>query len=149
MGYRISPEERDEGGYRLPDMLAFVDTLIAEGIDYLHASLHEVLVSRPQGSSSLLTVEHLIAHVGDRVPLMAAGALRTPEQAESALALGLSAVAVGKGLVMNQDWVALARSGNDAAIRQALDVDRRIELAIPEGLWRAVEASPGWIPVSQ
>ncbi|MGC4009373.1 MAG: NADH-dependent flavin oxidoreductase [Pseudomonas sp.] len=149
VGYRISPEERDEGGYRLPDMLAFVDTLIAEGIDYLHASLHEVLVSRPQGSSSLLTVEHLIAHVGDRVPLMAAGALRTPEQAESALALGLSAVAVGKGLVMNQDWVALARSGNDAAIRQALDVDRRIELAIPEGLWRAVEASPGWIPVSQ
>lgn len=148
LGYRISPEERDEGGYRLPDMLVFVDALIAEGIDYLHASLHEVLAARPQGDSSRLTVQHLISHVGDRVPLMAAGALRTPEQAEHALGLGLSAVAVGKGLVMNQDWVALARSGNDAAIRQTLDVDRRVELAIPEGLWRAVEISPGWIPVT-
>jgi 2,4-dienoyl-CoA reductase (NADPH2) len=79
---------------------------------------------------------------------MAAGALRTPEQAGKALELGLSMVAVGKGLVMNQDWVALAKSGNDVAIRQTLDADRRDELAIPEGLWRAVEASPGWIPVS-
>ncbi len=148
LGYRISPEERDEGGYRLPDMFAFVDALIAEGIDYLHASLHDVLSARPLGDDSLLTVQQLISRVGDRVPLMAAGALSTPEQADNALELGLSMVAIGKGLVMNQDWVALAKSGNDGAIRQTLDADRRDELAIPEGLWRAVEASPGWIPVS-
>lgn len=148
LGYRISPEERDEGGYRLPDMLAFVDALIAEGIDYLHASLHEVLSSTPVGDDSLLTVQRLISHIGDRVPLMAAGALRTPEQASSALVLGLSMVAVGKGLVMNQDWVALAKSGQDESIRLTLDVGNRNELAIPEGLWRAVESSPGWIPIS-
>ncbi len=149
LGYRITPEERDEGGYRLPDMLAFVDALISEGVDYLHASLHEVLSTRALDGSSLLVVQHLIAHVGDRVPLMAAGALRTPEQAERAQELGLSMVAIGKGLVMNQDWVTLAKSGSDVAIRQTLDVDRLAELAIPEGLWRAVETSPGWIPVSR
>lgn len=148
LGYRISPEERDEGGYRLPDMLAFVDALISEGIDYLHASLHEVLSSTPVGDDSLSTVQRLISHVGDRVPLMAAGALRTPEQASNALVLGLSMVAVGKGLVMNQDWVALAKSGRDDSIRLTLDLGKRDELAIPEGLWRAVESSPGWMPIS-
>jgi len=39
LGYRISPEEREDGGYRVPDICALVDGLIAEGIDYLHASL--------------------------------------------------------------------------------------------------------------
>lgn len=148
LGYRISPEERDEGGYRLPEMLVLVDALIAEGIDYLHASLHDVLAARPLGDDSHLIAQQLVSHVRDRVPLMAAGALRTPRQAGDALELGLSMVAVGKGLVMNQDWVALAKSGNDAAIRQTLDADRRDELAIPGGLWSAVQASPGWIPVS-
>lgn len=147
LGYRISPEEREDGGYRLPDMHAFVDTLIAEGIDYLHASLNDVLGARPLGDDPRLTVQQLIAHVGGRVPLMAAGALRTPKQAGDALALGLSLVAVGKGLVMNQDWVALAQSSSEAAIRQTLDADRRDELVIPQGLWRAMAASPGWIPV--
>lgn len=127
-------------------MLKLVDALITEDIDYLHASLHEVLVARPLDDSALLVAQQLISHVGGRVPLMAAGSLRTPEQA---LGLGLSMVAIGKGLVMNQDWVELAKSGSADAIRQTLDAERRIELEIPEGLWRAVEASPGWIPVSR
>lgn len=65
---------------------------------------------------------------------MAAGVLRTSEQAGDALELGLSMVAIGKGLVMNPDWVELVRSGSDATIQQTLNADRREELAIPEGL---------------
>ena len=80
-------------------------------------------------------------------PVLAAGMLRTPEQAQAALDLGLSLAVVGKGLVMNPDWVGLAQAGCAAQIRQELDLDERAALSIPDGLWRAVEAAPGWIPV--
>lgn len=149
LGYRISPEEREDGGYRVPDICALVDGLIAEGIDYLHASLNDVLGARPLGADIRLTVEQVIAHVGKRVPVLAAGMLRTPEQAQAALDLGLSLAVVGKGLVMNPDWVGLAESGCSAQIRQELDLDEHAALSIPDGLWRAVEAAPGWIPVSK
>ncbi|RMK29156.1 NADH-dependent flavin oxidoreductase [Pseudomonas aeruginosa] len=147
LGYRISPEEREDGGYRVPDICALVDGLIAEGIDYLHASLNDVLGARPLGADIRLTVEQVIAHVGKRVPVLAAGMLRTPEQAQAALDLGLSLAVVGKGLVMNPDWVGLAQAGCGAQIRQELDLDERAALSIPDGLWRAVEAAPGSIPV--
>lgn len=149
LGYRISPEEREDGGYRVPDICALVDGLIAEGIDYLHASLNDVLGARPLGTDTRLTVEQVIAHVGKRVPVLAAGMLRTPEQAQAALDLGLSLAVVGKGLVMNPDWVGLAQTGCDAQIRQELDPEERATLSIPDGLWRAMEAAPGWIPVRQ
>ncbi|MBG5971830.1 NADH-dependent flavin oxidoreductase [Proteus vulgaris] len=147
LGYRISPEEREDGGYRVPDICALVDGLIAEGVDYLHASLNDVLGARPLGTDTRLTVEQVIAHVGKRVPMLAAGSLRTPEQAQTALDLGLSLAVVGKGLVMNPDWVGLSQAGCDAQIRQELDLDERDALSIPDGLWRAVDAAPGWIPV--
>ena len=81
-------------------------------------------------------------HAGDP-----AGMLRTPEQAQSALDLGLSLVAVGKALVMNPDWVGLAKAGLSAQIKQELDPEQRAALAIPDGLWQAIQAAPGWIPV--
>lgn len=147
LGYRISPEEREEGGYRVQDISTLVDMLVAEGIDYLHVSLNDVLGARPLGADTRLTIEQVISHVDNRVPVLAAGMLRTPEQAQAALDLGLSLIAVGKGLVMNPDWVEQAQSGADAQIRVELDPDKREILAIPDGLWRAVEAAPGWIPL--
>ncbi|MCI1024700.1 NADH-dependent flavin oxidoreductase [Pseudomonas putida] len=149
LGYRISPEEREDGGYRVPDICALVDGLIAEGIDYLHVSLNDVLGARPLGADSRLTVEQVVAHVDKRVPILAAGMLRTPKQAQAALDLGLSLAGIGKGLVMNADWVGLAQSGCGAQIRQELDLEKRAVLSIPAGLLRAVEAAPGWIPVSK
>ena len=147
LGYRISPEEREDGGYRVHDICALVDALIAERIDYLHISLNDVLGARPLGTDTRLTATQIIAHVANRIPVMAAGMLRTPEQAQSALDLGLSLVAVGKALVMNPDWVALAKAGLGAQIKQELDPDQRTALAIPDGLWHAIQAAPGWIPV--
>ena len=147
LGYRISPEEREEGGYRVPDICPLVDGLIAEGIDYLHISLNDVLGARPLGTDTRLTVEQVIAHVGKRVPVLAAGMLRTPAQAQTALDLGLSLAVVGKALVINPDWVGLAQAGCSEQISQELVLDKRAALSIPDGLWRAVEAAPGWIPV--
>ena len=99
------------------------------------------------GADTRLTAVQIIAHVANRIPVLAAGMLRTPEQAQSALDLGLSLVAVGKALVMNPDWVGLAKAGLSAQIKQELDPEQRAALAIPDGLWQAIQAAPGWIPV--
>lgn len=149
LGYRISPEEREEGGYRVSDMYALLDGLIEGGVDYLHVSLNDVLHARPLGTDSRLTVEQILGHVGNRIPLLAAGSLRTPSQARVALDLGLSLVAIGKGLVMNPDWVELAHAANDEQICQEIDMSKGAQLSIPSGIWQAMKAAPGWIPIRQ
>lgn len=149
LGYRISPEEREDGGYRVQDVCTLVDALITEGIDYLHVSLNDVLGARPLGNDTRLTVEQLIAHVANRVPVLAAGMLRTPEQAQAALDLGLSLATVGKGLVMNPDWVALAKSGCSSQIHHELNLSERENLYMPEGLLKAIASAPGWIPTME
>lgn len=150
LGYRISPEEPGENGYRISDSLAFVDRLIPAGIDYLHASLADVLNQRAMDDVDGAPVAAQVArHVAGRVPVIAAGSIVTPEQATKALGLGLSVVAVGRGLVMNPDWVQLAIAGRAADIQPALDPEALAELAIPAKLWAIIEMAKGWFPLQE
>jgi len=149
LGYRFSPEEREDGGYRLADTRHLLDMLIEAGVDYLHASLNDILGAVPLGEDPRLTVEQLVEHVSGRAPLMGAGQLRTPAAAQAALALGLPLVAVGKGLIMNPDWVALSQAQLHDDISEVLCETHAPRLVIPDGLWRAIKAAPGWVPVRQ
>lgn len=142
-GLRLSPEEA--GSYGIEDTLAVVDAAIEAGVSYLHASLGDILSDRPRADPQGATiVERIVRHVADRVPVIAAGGLRTPAQARQALAMGLSCVAVGQGLVMNPNWVELASSGHDGAIAADLSRDRGDWLAIPKKLWGIIDAAEGW-----
>lgn len=149
VGYRLSPEEPGAGALRLGDACALIDRLIAGGIDYLHVSLYKLLENKPQDyAGERTTIEQIVECVGHRVPLIAAGEIRTPEEARKALALGLPLVAVGRGLAMTPDWVELGRSGRDAHIDVALDMSRQpAELRIPDKLWHVIKTTPGWFPV--
>jgi 2,4-dienoyl-CoA reductase (NADPH2) len=149
LGYRFSPEEREDGGYRLADVCRLLDALIEAGVDYLHASLNDILGAVPLGEDPRLTAEQLVAHVSGRVPLMGAGQLRTPAAAQAALALGLPLVAVGKGLIINPDWVALSQAQRHDDISETLCETHAPRLVIPDGLWRAIKAAPGWFPIRQ
>ena len=84
-----------------------------------------------------------------RVPVIAAGGLRTPAQAEAALDLGLSFAAVGQGLVMNPNWVALGEADRDAEIAAELDPTQVESLAIPEKLWAIIDHAKGWFAVKE
>ena len=148
LGYRISPEEAGEGSLRIADSYVLIDQLIDEGIDYLHASLFDIPNAKPADhAGEQTTAELLVERVANRVPLIAAGLVRTPDDAESALATGLSLVAIGQGLVMNPEWVELARAGQAEAIATALDAGRVPQLAIPEKLWGVIQAARGWFPM--
>jgi len=148
LGYRISPEEPDAGGLRVDDALTLIDRLIVAGIDYIHVSLTDLLDAKPLDSTDeRRTIERVVEAVQQRVPVIAAGQIRTPAQAEAALALGLSVVAVGKGLVMNPAWVEQAMRGEAAAIRTQLNPVDVPQLVIPDKLWDVIDAMKGWFPV--
>ena len=149
LGYRMSVEEGNEGGLQIADSLALVTRLIAAGASYLHASLGSALDQTPACASSNETIVSILhAHIGGRIPLIAAGGIRTPTQARSALAMGLSLAAVGQGFVMNPDWMAHARAGRDGDIRLSVSANDVAHAAIPVKLWAIIDATPGWFNVT-
>lgn len=148
LGYRISPEEPGEGALRIGDSYVLIDRLIEAGVDYLHASLFDIPNARPADySGEQTTAELIVEHVANRIPLIAAGLIRTPDDAEKALATGLELVAIGQGLVMNPKWVELATEGRGTEIATALDSDRVPQLTIPDKLWGVIQVAKGWFPL--
>ncbi|WP_126967482.1 NADH-dependent flavin oxidoreductase [Xanthomonas arboricola] len=148
LGYRITVDEPHADGLRIAESLALVDRLIDTGVDYLHVSLGDALEARPvDAPDGPRIIEVLRDHLAGRVPLIAAGQIRTPEHAEDALAAGVGVVAVGQGLVMNPDWVDFATGdaqGEVAFDIAASDVQR---LAIPAKLWAVIASTTGWFNV--
>ena len=143
-------EEYEENGLRIADSLQLIDQLIASNIDYLHVSLSDILTSTPRGvSDQRLTIQTVLDHVQERVPVISAGSVRTPEQASLALNLGLPLVAIGKGLVINPEWVELAQSGQVENIASELNPDWVTALDIPDKLWERIDSNRNWFPVSQ
>ena len=149
LGYRITVEEGVDGGLSIGDSLQLVTRLVDAGVSYLHASLGDALGQRPASGAPDAPIAAILRdHVGGRIGLIAAGGIRTPAQAASALDGGLSMVALGQALVMDPDWVAHARAGRDGAIRHAVSADDVICAAIPPRLWAVIEATPGWFQVA-
>jgi 2,4-dienoyl-CoA reductase-like NADH-dependent reductase (Old Yellow Enzyme family) len=150
LGYRISPEEANEGGLRITDSLVLVDRLIEAGIDYLHGSLSNALQARPVGHEDGPTIARILRdRVAGRVPLVVAGQIRTPREAQAVLQEGVDLVAVGQSLVMNPEWVELARCERSDEIKTAIASPDVPGLGIPQKLWAVIEGTPGWFPVRQ
>ncbi len=150
IGYRISPEESATGGLRIEDTYKLLDRLIASGISYIHTSLVSINDSYPvESPNGPRTIELILNHIAGRVPVIAAGKIRTPSQAQEAISTGLPLVAIGKGLVINPEWVTLAESGRSHEIQTTLNPQLVPELTIPDKLWDQIQASKGtgWFPL--
>lgn len=148
LGYRITLDESHEDGLRIQDSLKLVDNLIVGGVAYLHVSLGNALQDRPVDQpNGPGMIEIVRDHLAGRIPFIAAGQIRTPEQAEEAIAAGLSLVAVGQGLVMNPNWVKFASGEATGLIALDVAFSDRAPLAIPQKLWRIIEETTGWFNV--
>ena len=150
IGYRISPEESATGGLRIEDTYKLLDRLISSGISYIHTSLVSINDSYPvESPNGPRTIELILNHIAGRVPVIAAGKIRTPSQAQEAISTGLPLVAIGKGLVINPEWVTLAESGRNHEIQTTLNPQLVPELTIPDKLWDQIQASKGtgWFPL--
>ncbi|HDJ0930615.1 TPA: NADH-dependent flavin oxidoreductase [Escherichia coli] len=150
IGYRISPEESATGGLRIEDTYKLLDRLISSGISYIHTSLVSINDSYPvESPNGPRTIELILNHIAGRVPVIAAGKIRTQSQAQEAISTGLPLVAIGKGLVINPEWVTLAESGRGHEIQTTLNPQLVPELTIPDKLWDQIQASKGtgWFPL--
>jgi 2,4-dienoyl-CoA reductase-like NADH-dependent reductase (Old Yellow Enzyme family) len=147
LGYRISPEEPQPESYKIKDIYPLIDELIKLEVDYLHASLSNVLDSKPIGATEGETIAELILeYVDERVPVIAAGGVKKPGDADKAISMGLTMVAIGQALVINPKWVELAAKGEK--VEQTLSLSKLPELAIPEKLWTVIDAAKGWFQVT-
>jgi 2,4-dienoyl-CoA reductase-like NADH-dependent reductase (Old Yellow Enzyme family) len=134
---------------RIADTCELIERLIDEDVDYLHASLTSVLEAKPIEAPEGDTIAGLITHrASGRVPVVAAGQIRTPFQAELALAGGLTLVAVGQGLVMNPEWVQLAKSGREDLIETEIRPSSVLGIDIPAKLWGVIQSATGWFKIT-
>ncbi|WP_233574560.1 NADH-dependent flavin oxidoreductase [Acidovorax sp. 106] len=146
IGVRLSPEEPGEEGYRIDQTLVFIEQLLQLGVDYIHISLANLLSDQPMGDSTGNTIiARIVEQVAGRVPVLAAGSVQTPDQAVQALDTGLSMVAVGRGLIINPDWVHRVQQGQE--LEAAIDPAKVDGLKIPQKLWGIIQGFQGWIPV--
>lgn len=146
VGFRISPEEPES--YRVKDTFPLIDKLIDSGIDYLHISLADLLsqksIAEEKGDATLLKT--ILNHVNQRVPVIAAGAIKQFNDAKEALKLGLSLVAVGHGLIINPNWVELA--SNEEKANEVLSMSKADELAVPKKLQQFIQVATGFFQVT-
>lgn len=145
LGYRISPDEPQEGGLRMQDTYALIERLIEEDVDYVHASLASALSSKPVDSQDEKTyLELIVEKANGRIPVLAAGSMVTPDDVASGLDKGLSLAVVGQGLIMNPDWIEKVQNGQESEIQTTIKASTVSKLELPEKLWGVIQASGPW-----
>lgn len=150
IGYRISPEESSkEDGLRMTDTYQLIDRLIEQDLDYIHASLDNISSKPVDDQNGKTRLELIVERANGRVPVMAAGSMRTPEDVLKAMELGLPLAAIGQALVMNPKWVEMVANGHESEIVAELPAAKVDQLDIPEKLWNVIQATPGWFLINK
>lgn len=148
VGYRFSPEEPETPGLTMEDTYVLIDALKKTKLDYLHVSLNEFWSKPRRGEADTRSrIEFILDRVGDKLPVIGVGAIQTADQAAEALESGVPLLAIGRGLIIEPDWVQKIENGNAEDIRNTMtQLDQEL-LAIPDGLWQIIMNTPGWFPV--
>lgn len=148
VGYRFSPEERETPGITMADTLVLVKALASEGLDYLHISLNDFRsVSRRGIEDARSRLQILHEQVGDQVPLIGVGAIRTAQEALQALETGVPLIALGREIIVEPDWIEKIAQGRPDEIKTTLSKKDQDKLVIPDPLWKMILGVPGWFPV--
>jgi len=148
VGYRISPEELEEPGITMEETLQLAEALVHRQLDYLHVSTMDFWGGSIRDKNDQIPRTKLILEkVGNSVPIIGVGGIRTPEEAEKVLHSGYSFVAMGRELLMEPHWLSKVESGNFQQIETELDTNSQNALAIPTPLWNSLLTRTGWIPL--
>ncbi len=149
-GYRISPEEIEEPGITLDDTLALMSKLKKEGLDYIHVSVGDAQQSSIRNKESKDAVlANIQEEIGQDIPLIGVGKIQTPDDALNTLELGLPLVAIGRGLLVEPDWIRKIKDGNETSIRTEIKPKDYKDLCFPDAMWEYVQSRPGWLPFSE
>ncbi|THE10359.1 NADH-dependent flavin oxidoreductase [Bacillus timonensis] len=148
VGYRFSPEEPETPGITMGDTLKLVDTLAEKGLDYLHVSLADFFSTARRGveDTNKTRIAYLLETINNRVPLIGVGSIYTAEDARKAFKTGVPLLAIGRGLIIEPDWVQKVAEDKENEIVTKIDKTKQKELVIPDPLWNAIIHTPGWFP---
>lgn len=147
VGYRFSPEEPETPGITMSDTLVLIDELANKNLDYLHVSLMDFWSTPKRGVEDTRSrIEIIQEAVGDRVPVIGVGSIYTAEDAGNALTSGVPLIGLGRGLLIDPEWVQKIEQGREEEIVTKLDIDKQQELVMPTPLWQRILKNPGWVP---
>lgn len=147
VGYRFSPEEPETPGITMADTLDLIDALKEKQLDYLHVSLMEYWSKPRRGVEDTHSRLELIKErAGGQVPVIGVGSIYTADDAMKALETGADLLAIGRGLIMEPDWVEKVESGREQEIETKLDPNNQDKYTVPDPLWNAIISTPGWFP---
>ncbi|AOM84526.1 NADH-dependent flavin oxidoreductase [Salisediminibacterium beveridgei] len=150
VGYRISPEERENPGITMEDTLTFVNELAKQELDYLHISVQDFFAgSMRDASDQRSRVQMIQDEVGEKIPVVGVGSLHTPDDVERAMAGNVPFIALGRELIVEPKWIEKVEAGQESEIRTDMSVNDREALVVPESLWNVIVNTPGWFPVKE
>ncbi|MEN8216342.1 MAG: NADH-dependent flavin oxidoreductase [Pseudomonadota bacterium] len=146
LGYRLSPEETETPGITMDDTLQLVNELSETKLDYLHISTGDFwcgsLRDKNDKKSRTLIVQE---RVGNRIPIIGIGSIRTADDAIRVLETGIPLIALGRSLIIAPDWIQKIQNGQEEQIRTTLTDPKALN--IPDGLWQIIKDRKGWFPV--
>ncbi|MCX8955835.1 flavocytochrome c [Erwinia psidii] len=138
IGYRFSPEELEVPGICFEDTLFLLEKLAAQGLDYVHFSVGQLLrssiVDTDDPTPLIARFLAMRSPVLAKVPVIGVGGVVNKADAENALKQGFDLVAVGKACIAYPDWA--DRIINNHHLELFIDSNQREALKIPEPLWR-------------
>lgn len=127
VGIRLSPEDKYTfQGIDFDDSLALVKVLADEGADYIHLSPWDAFKKPekyPDGDKYLI---QYFREVLGNTPILVAGKIWTRADAERAIELGASVVALGMAAIAHANWPALAKQ-NIEPQRQPFSVEHLLQ----------------------
>lgn len=149
IGYRFSPEEKEEPGITMDDTIMLMKALADKDIDYLHVSVNRFEAgSIRDDKDSRGRVAVVQEAIGERIPVIGVGGLQTIEQVEAALDV-VPLVSMGHALIMDPEWYEKAVNEKEDEIFTALHLSKEKELDIPKSLWNLIMNVPGWFKVEE
>lgn len=146
VGYRFSPEEKEEKGITLDQTLDLVDILAEEPLNYLHVSLKNFDAQPKRYSGEAKTiVEALQQKIEGRVPLISAGSIYSHSDLQKASKIDSDLIAIGRALLIEPHWVEKIQRGE--IVNTMLNIDE--PKALPQNLLQNLLSRPGWIPIKE
>lgn len=147
VGYRFSPEEPETPGITMADTLELIDALKEKDLDYLHVSLMEFWSQPRRGvDDTRPRLEIIKERAGNAIPVIGVGSIYTADDAMKALGTGVDLLAIGRGLIIEPDWVQKVENGEEETIAVKIDKNAQEKLVVPDPLWNAIVNTPGWFP---
>jgi urocanate reductase len=137
VGYRFSPEELEEPGINFEDTMYLLNQLAKKKPDYFHFSMGAYTRSSiiDGDDSEPLIVKYLALRSPElaTIPIMGVGSILQYEDAADALAIGYDLIAVGKGFLVEPDWVQQINARKE--VIDYAHVNAQQQLKIPTPLW--------------